>query len=65
MDHDPLCPAPRDWWRTCVCDLLEQARADERAKVRKAIVDGLKVGLPPSDTRDAAVSIATFAVSST
>jgi hypothetical protein len=32
MDHDPLCPAPRDWWRTCVCDLLEQARADERAK---------------------------------
>jgi hypothetical protein len=41
----------------CQCALI--------AKVRQAIVDGLKTALPKSDTRDSAVAIATFAVSAT
>ena len=32
MTHDPYFPAPRDWWRTCICDLVAQVRADEKAK---------------------------------
>ena len=23
--HDPLCPAPTDYWRTCYCDLIAKA----------------------------------------
>ena len=71
MTHDPQCPriqhALEHWLSdcdspecdgiTCQCALI--------AKVRKAIVDGLKAGLPESDTRDSAVAIATFAVSAT
>jgi hypothetical protein len=60
MIHDPLCHNPEPLPEGMACGWCYQT-----AKVRKAIVDGLKVGLPPSDTRDAAVSIATFAVSST
>ena len=56
MLHDPMCLDEATCETGfCQCDLI--------AKVRKAIVDGLKAGLPPSDTRDGAVAIARFATS--
>ena len=73
-EHDRYCPQAKwsrddhiEWWDGCQtdfdcrCDLIALVRAD----TREGIVDGLKVGLPESDTRDSAVAIATFAVSST
>ena len=75
MTHDPLCPltpptadyepylaeAVRAIQQEtpCQCDLIAKVRAD----TRRAIVDGLKAALPESDTRDSAVTIATFATS--
>jgi hypothetical protein len=58
MTHDPMClDEVTCETGCCQCALI--------AKVRQAIVDGLKTALPESDTRDAAVSIATFATSAT
>lgn len=37
MDHDPYCPAPRDWWRTCICDVIAQVRDAERDQARQAV----------------------------
>ena len=77
MTHDPLCPYTKfipccesyleheypqpaqQHYVACQCDLIAKARAD----TRRAIVDGLKAALPESDTRDSAVTIATFATS--
>jgi hypothetical protein len=62
MTHDPLCRIDRcSCVVMCVCD----CQCVVIDKVRQAIVEGLKIGLPESDTRDAAVSIATFATSAT
>jgi hypothetical protein len=60
MRHDPLCHNPEPLPDGMACGWCYQT-----AKVRQAIVDGLKVGLPPSDTRDAAVTIAAFTSSAT
>lgn len=27
MTHDPLCPAPKDWWRSCICKELGMAES--------------------------------------
>lgn len=37
--HDPYCPAPRDWWRTCICDLIREVRDDERGTMRDTAHD--------------------------
>jgi hypothetical protein len=48
MDHDPYCPAPRDWWRTCICDLVAQVRDAERwATVEGAVVIASQSGASP------------------
>jgi len=59
MAHDPLCKGDVIEY-ACMCPLIARVRAD----TRQGIVDGLKTALPKSDTRDSAVAIATFAVSS-
>ena len=48
MTHDPYCPAPRDWWRTCICDLVAQVRDEERwATVEGAVVIASQSGASP------------------
>lgn len=37
MTHDPYCPAPRDWWRTCICNVLAKVRADELHQIRDTV----------------------------
>jgi len=59
MAHDPMCKGDEIEY-ACMCPLIARVRAD----TRQGIVDGLKTALPKSDTRDSAVAIATFAVSS-
>ena len=57
MGHDPQCQYDQIEY-ACMCPLIARVRAE----TRRAIVDGLKTGLPKSDTRDSAVAIAMFAV---
>jgi hypothetical protein len=58
MIHDPLCHNPEPMPDGMACGWCWMIK-----RVRRAIIDGLKAGLPESDTRDSAVAIATFAAS--
>mgnify|MGYP006921354525 CR=1 FL=1 len=54
--HDPMCHNPEDLPEGHSCGWCYII-----AKVRRAIADGLKTALEPSEARDAAVTIALFA----
>ncbi len=56
MTHDPLCHNPEPMPEGTSCGWCWMIN-----RVRQAIIDGLKAGLPESDTRDSAVAIAKFA----